>query len=379
MKKKTILILSDWFDPAYKAGGPITSLVNFCQKLSDSYQLFVFTSNHDLDPRDKLKAVDHDHWGDWNGHAEVYYNSQKTTRKHLLDVLKSIQPDFLYLNSMFSYRSTLLPLRVINGLEKVPQVVLNPRGMLLPSALLNNPLKKKFFLLLFRKNLIWNQVRWQHSSTEEERSTIEIFGEGIQSKIVENFSATPQTELNVIKKESGVLRLMFVGRIHPVKNLSLTLDALKGQKDQIILSVYGAIESQEYYQVCIQKIHQLPKNITVNFNGSVKKDELRNAYEKHHFLILPSRGENYGHAITEAWACARPVLISNKTPWDKVEEKQIGFMSPIQNHIHLTQSIEKLSQMNNTLYQSLSENSYLYAEALSSQPKLKVKYQELFL
>ena len=45
---KRLLLLSDWFDPAYKAGGPIRSAVNFVKQMKDDYEIFILTSDRDL-------------------------------------------------------------------------------------------------------------------------------------------------------------------------------------------------------------------------------------------------------------------------------------------------------------------------------------------
>ena len=39
-------------------------------------------------------------------------------------------------------------------------------------------------------------------------------------------------------------------------------------------------------------------------------------------LLLPSRSENFGHAIFEALAAGTPVVIGDKTPWRGLEAAQ---------------------------------------------------------
>jgi glycosyltransferase involved in cell wall biosynthesis len=44
-----------------------------------------------------------------------------------------------------------------------------------------------------------------------------------------------------------------------------------------------------------------------------------------HFFVLPTLGENFGHAIVEAWQSGIPVVISDRTPWRGLAQKNVGW------------------------------------------------------
>ena len=46
--KSKILIYSDWFPPAFKAGGPIQSIYQLTQHLKEEYEVYVITTTQDL-------------------------------------------------------------------------------------------------------------------------------------------------------------------------------------------------------------------------------------------------------------------------------------------------------------------------------------------
>ena len=48
-KRNQVLIFIDWFLPAYKAGGPIKSVLNLTNCLSDTHDFYIISSNRDLD------------------------------------------------------------------------------------------------------------------------------------------------------------------------------------------------------------------------------------------------------------------------------------------------------------------------------------------
>ena len=56
---------------------------------------------------------------------------------------------------------------------------------------------------------------------------------------------------------------------------------------------------------------------------------------------MPTTHENFGHAVVEAWAHGRPVLLSDQTPWRGLAELDLGWDLQLDVDVwahHLTQS-----------------------------------------
>ena len=51
-----VLIFIDWYKPACKAGGPISSIFNMVEFLGDHIDFFIVTSNYDLDNKLSLNV-----------------------------------------------------------------------------------------------------------------------------------------------------------------------------------------------------------------------------------------------------------------------------------------------------------------------------------
>lgn len=233
-------------------------------------------------------------------------------------------------------------------------------------------------MTLISNQSIWQQVHWQHASEEEEKATKAWFGPKIKSMILPNFSAVSSTTPIAKKKEPGTVDLIFVGRIHPVKNLHLLLSSLNGLDGQIHLEVYGVIEDKAYFESCEKTTQSLPDSFHVTFHGAVSQDKLHQAYETSHFLVLPSISENYGHAIVESWAHARPVIIGKNTPWKSLTEKNIGITVDTQNEKDLRNSLNIMIEMNDDDYQTMCQLSYDFSQSINSKSGLKIKYGSLF-
>ena len=60
--RKKILLFADWYEPGYKAGGPIRSCVNFVRQMQPDYRIYVFTSDRDLGSSFPYPDVKTDKW-----------------------------------------------------------------------------------------------------------------------------------------------------------------------------------------------------------------------------------------------------------------------------------------------------------------------------
>ena len=63
--------------------------------------------------------------------------------------------------------------------------------------------------------------------------------------------------------------------------------------------------------------------------GEVAADEVPRALARNHVLLLPTRGENFGHVILESLLAGVPVLISDQTPWRDLERRGAGWDVPL--------------------------------------------------
>ena len=119
-----------------------------------------------------------------------------------------------------------------------------------------------------------------------------------------NFPGPLLDDLPIPVKIPGELSLLFVGRIHPIKNLDLLLEILAEVKTTVQLTIVGSVEDAPYWEKC-RKI--IGENAGFGTGGvcaerSIANRELPAVIAKHHIFALPTKGENFGHAIFEALA-----------------------------------------------------------------------------
>jgi len=376
--KKKILLFIDWFDPAFKAGGPIRSCVNFAMNEGDTYDIFIFTSDRDLGDDKPFKGIQSDQWLNYKKEIKVYYASAGSLKlKFIRSVIESIQPDFIYLNSVFSRAFTIYPLLLKRFYGVNGTVVLSPRGMLKPSALNFKPVRKKLFLWLIKKFGVTRSVRFHATDGTEVFDVKKIFADN-EVYQASNFSSDVQPQQEITNKQKGEIAILFLGRIHPIKNLDYLLNALMPLQGAVTLSIVGVLEQKEYWNYCTEIIKRLPPSCKVEYLGEIPHHLLAGVLAKHHIFALPTKGENFGHAIFDALIAGKPVLISDQTPWRGLQQRNAGWDLPLANPELFSEALQQAIDWNFEEYSLSARAAFELSLEEAKQTGLKEKYKQIF-
>lgn len=329
MSKPKVLVLVDWFAPGFKAGGPIRSAVNFADNLEEEFDIYVLTTDRDLGADAPYPGITADQWTVRSAH-QVYYLSPASLRwSRIRDIIASLAPDLVYLNSMFSRYFTLYPLLMRRWGMITGKLVLAPRGMLRSSALAHKSAKKKLFFSVFRGLRLTRDVLFHATDDTESADVRKIFGPTAQSFQAGNLPGRQPAFQPAPPKTKGELALVFVGRIHPIKNLDFLLEAMTGLRGTLTLTVIATLEDTAYWQRCQEIIARLPAGISVRTMIDLPHAQIAPQLYQAQAFALPTKGENFGHAIFEALAAGRPVLISDQTPWRNLATVKAGWDLPL--------------------------------------------------
>lgn len=378
MPKKKILLFADWYAPGFKAGGPIRSCVNFADNMKGAYDLYVFTSDRDLGSTQPYEGISR---GDWfrSDDVSLYYcPPAKLTWSNIGSQLRALQPDFIYLNSMFSLRFTIFPLLLVRRCCPRAKIILSPRGMLRISAMAFKPAKKKFFLTLLRLLGIARHICFLASDKTEMEDIHRYFGPAAQVTMIPNFPARLPPSPAITAKTPGDLNVIYVGRIHPIKNTDYLLDVMAAVKARVRLTIIGSAEDKAFWQTCQDRIARLPYNITVDYPGELPNDQLPAIIACHHIFALPTRGENFGHAIFEALVLGKPVLISDQTPWRDLQRSGAGWDLPLDDPQGFVRAIEEIAGLDQDVYAGRSKAARRFAEEYLDRSNPIEQYLKLF-
>lgn len=374
-----ILILIEWFAPGYKAGGPIQSCVNMAVLLSKQYNVFVLSTDTDHGEQEPYPNIPTNQWvqqSEWG--IQVYYCRKTDLNfKQIRQQIDFVQPDFLYLNLLFSPHFVLYPLWLTFRKIIKATVVLCPRGALYDSALSEKKWKKTPALLVYRLLNLHRVIRF-HATNQREATAIQLHFPGSSMVVANNLPNTDQRPLRFIKKEVGSLSCIFIARIVPIKNLLFLLEQINQSKATIHLSIVGPMEDAEYWELCQSKMASMKAIHTVNYLGAKAHNELMPILAEHHLFALPTTGENFGHAIFESFLAGRPVLISDQTPWQNLPNQQAGWDLPLDLPHRFVAALDELATMDQGQYDEWAKGSWQFAHQFIQDPNLSKPYFELF-
>jgi glycosyltransferase involved in cell wall biosynthesis len=349
--KPRILLTANVYLPGYLYGGPVRSIAGLVESLGDEFEMLVVTSDRDLGASSPYKDVQLDAWNKV-GKAYVHYMRRRSqTIRGMARLLRETPHDLLYLNSFFSPRFSIIPLAVMRlGLAPKRPVLIAPRGQFSTGAYRLKSWKKRPFTGISRILRLHRGVRW-HASTDQEADDIRrVLGVGeaqitVARNLVVPARAVTGAARNARPKDAP-LRVCFLSRISPMKNLDFALRVLTQVKIPVLFSIYGPKEDMDYWCECERLISTMPSHVEVRYEGAIVNDQVQETIARHDVLFLPTRGENFGHVFLEAWSAGVPILISDQTPWKQLEEQGIGWdlaLEDEQQYVGVLEALAKLS------------------------------------
>jgi glycosyltransferase involved in cell wall biosynthesis len=373
-RRPKILITFPFFLPAFKAGGPIQSIANLCRQLSDEFEFFIVCGDRDMYDPNLLSGITRNEWNDFEeGKAKVFYlPSSGSGRRSMARLIRSVSPDLVFINGLYSPVFSLIPLFRFSGKR-----ILSARGMLHPGALTQKSRKKEWFIRFIKWSGVPGRVVF-HATDQQERDYIhQVFGAGVSVRVAQNF-ANRIIPKGAAEKHPGDLRIVTIALISPMKNHLLVLQALRNCKANVRYDIYGPVKDESYWQQCQALIRELPSNITVSYKGSIDPARVSETLQQYHGFVMPSKSENFGHALYESLSMGLPVLTSNFTPWNNLQEEQAGWNLSIENEAELTAALEELAGYDQYRQNLLYRGALQKAEKAVDFEQIKQQYRQLF-
>lgn len=374
------MLFTDWYEPGYKAGGPIQSCRNIVNMLGHEFNFYIVTSDRDLGDLKPYDNIATDQWLTLSEKVKICYTSPGwLSIASIQKIILQVKPSAVYLNSMFSLRFSLMPLWTMKKMNFRGRIILAPRGMLRASALSSKRLKKKVFLSLMSFTRFSGRLIFHATDEQEVLDIKKKISKNAHIILAGNIPAT-NPDWNKRNKQAGKLSCVYVSRIHPIKNLLFALQVLGKVSPgyTIRFDIYGADEDRKYFEKCFELARAMERRVTVNFLGPLEHKELFSILQEYHLFFLPTLGENFGHAIIEALSAGCPVLISDKTPWKDLETVKAGWDLPLNDPDKFREVIEQLAGMDEPALNQLSKAAFDYAQDYISKADYKTKYYTLF-
>src|SRR5664280_2388716 len=314
------------FEPGFRGGGPIKSVARIVDTVPEGIDVSLITRDRDLGSSDPYPGLS----GRWidRGRSRVFYLSMSRPRQwlRLVRELRAEPFDLLYLNSLWEPTFTIIPVVAARlGLVEAKNILRAPRGELSPGALTIRARKKRLFLKAWRPLLMSMDIGW-HASTDKEAIDIRTIFPDARVTINSNQASLPDEALPVGSGDEGPIRLVFISRISPNKNLVLALEALRQLSSSVEFDIYGPAEDPDYWARCKSLIDHLPGHVRVTYHGELAPEEVREVFSRYDAFVFPTLGENFGHVIAESLSASCPVICSDETPWTDLLEAGGGMV-----------------------------------------------------
>ena len=329
------------YEPAWAFGGTVTATSNLCKGLAKKgIDVTVYTTDADgkgghLDvPLNE--PIDLGGVKVWYFHCDLFPKKAFYSRGLALKLKNTITNfDLIEVSAMWQW----IQINVKNfcNKNKIPYIIIPHNSLSQYTVNLKKKFHKKIFWELFIKETVRKSSALRFL-TEEERELSLNSTLSMPSFIVPNgvdinkYKNDPKLKFSLrrsLRIKNNDIVLLFVGRIHPDKNIELVIKALSRIKQNIpfVLILIGPVVDKNYYKFLNRMIDDGKLKNKIKWLHYIPNYEMFKYYSIADMLILISKFEGLSMASIEALASGLPILISKYVSnWKKIEEDNAGIV-----------------------------------------------------
>lgn len=345
-----VLMLSPYFLPAEQGGGSVRAILYLTQHLRPHFDFVVAARDHDLRSAvpysEVAKAAARQ-----ADELDIHYLERGLAGARSLRRLLREPFDLIYLHSLMAADLALLPLLLLRlrGRPRAP-LLIAPRGELMPGALAQRPRAKQIYVALLRATGLLRHAHFHATSAEEATAIASVAGHQAPISIAADLPpilppAQEPSATSARQPGHGALRVLFLSRIDPVKNLGFALDAIARMTCAVVFDIAGPIGHDGVWADCQARMRRMPPNVQTRYLGAVAHAHVTDLFAAHDLLFLPTLGENHGYVVLEALSAGCPVLLSDRTPWRGLQTLGVGADLPLDDLSAFTQALAKQAAM----------------------------------
>jgi len=318
-----VLHVSPSFYPSKAYGGTIRSGYGLCRGLAElGCDVRVLTT--DTDGLGRTLGVANDREVEVDGLRVRYCH--KRLRHSVSPALLRVLPSYVqwanvvHLTAVYSFPTfpTLFFCRLFNK-----PVVWSPRGALQRWEGSSRVVHKWVWESICQKLAPRNNLVLHVTSQAEAEQSLKRFPR-LRAVVIPNGVEVPQ---NLRRSDSnGRLRLVDLGRLHPIKGIETLLEAcgIVGRLSPDWHLYIAGTGSPSYVDFLKVKVKELGLSKQVEFVGEVFDEKKEALFAQSDVALVPSHIENFGIVVDERLAHAVPVIASKGTPWIGLETNRCG-------------------------------------------------------
>jgi glycosyltransferase involved in cell wall biosynthesis len=388
MRLPRVAMVISHYLPGNRAGGPVRSVANLVDRIGNEAEIVILTADRDFRSTEPYQDITAGRAYQVGRAQVIYFSPEQLVLRSFAKVLVAVGYDLLYLNGAFcaQTRRTLLLRRF--GLIPSRPTVVAPRGEFSPGAFALKGFKKRLYLHGALRLGVYDGLTWHVTSDLEKAETVtrlKPFISDVADRVVvaSNLLSAKSTAAvtgSQVSKLRNSARIVFLARVSRMKNLAFALRTLSGISAAITFDVFGPLEDRKYWEQCQQIIRRMPPNIQVSYRGEVQPQMVAELLTGYHLFYLPTRGENFGHAIAEAFIAGCPALISDQTPWRDLTKRGVGWDIPLGEPARFTDVLNEVAAMDDAQFSTWSTRARCFgAQMVEDQSAAHMPaYRQLF-
>lgn len=207
--------------------------------------------------------------------------------------------------------------------------VLHPRGMMERWALEHKQGKKRLAWILYQKRIAASSAALVAASKQEHDSIKQLLPRSPVAVIPNGIQVPSEVPDRAARTEGRIGRVLFMSRVHPVKNLSGLVQAWQQvcrspSRQNWVLTIAGPDELDHTREIKAM-VRTLGLDSRVEFIGPVPESGKEAVLNEADLFVLPSHSENFGVAVAEALAHGLPVVATRGTPWSDLVAHRCGW------------------------------------------------------
>lgn len=378
---KRILVLSEWFFPAYKADALITPCSNIITELSPKHCFYVLTSDKDLGDKLPLTGIVTNEWINLINKSVIRYVPKKNmTAAAFRQIVKKINPHVIYINTMLSWRYSMMPLYVLQTTGFTGKIIIAPGGLLHQNHERFNSIKKKCFSWLFSRLRLQSNILFHATNKEEAAEIKKQFGGKMPISMVEKIPNIDHSPFYKKHKERKHIKCAYISSIHTPKSLQYALETLKEVNKDIAVefNIFAPPADGKFASACFDSASHLPANVKVKFYNALPSFKHPEVLKEYHLLFSPTPNECGEPVVLEALSAGCPVLTGDDTPWKDVEMNNAGWALCLTDKKLFAEKIKMVAEMNADDLCEMVINAREYAYTRYRQHDFEKQYVDLF-
>ena len=237
------------------------------------------------------------------------------------------------------------------------------------------PIKNKnCYQLLFSKSVKYHVL--------SEGMKTDLIQKGLTSTRIKKITPAINMDLftpNLNTKKTDSLKIVSVARLHWIKGLDYTLEALallKQKGMQFHYSIIGEGQEKERLQFLV---HQLELGNEVTFAGKLNPEDVKKELQNAEIYLQYSYQEGFCNAVLEAQAMGKICIVSDAEGLkENVLDTVSGFVVPKRNPLYLASKIWEVNELSAIEKSKVSKKAMERVKALFNIEKQNIAFIKFY-